>query len=136
MADYLLDNNHLSAALRKVSPLRERIHRSRRSGHRFIACYPVICELEVGIQQTARPDEYRRRLARLLGSIRLWPLDQETARYYGGVYLELRKLGRALSQVPHRHFLARGRGSVSKNPGFSAMCSSSASFIRPPAFWT
>jgi hypothetical protein len=36
MPDYLLDGNHLSAALRKVSPMRERIHQGRTAGHRFI----------------------------------------------------------------------------------------------------
>lgn len=52
MPDYLLDCNHLSAALRKVAPVRERIHQERRAGGRFISCYPVLCELEAGIQQT------------------------------------------------------------------------------------
>ena len=55
MADYLLDCNHLSAALSKVSSLRDRIHQERRNGHRFVSCFPVLCELEAGIQQTAKP---------------------------------------------------------------------------------
>lgn len=99
MPDYLLDCNHLSAALRKVSLVRERIHQGRRAGRRFISCYPVLCELEVGIQQTPRPEENRRRLIQLLRQVRLWPLDAETARLYGAVYLDLRRQGRALSQV-------------------------------------
>jgi tRNA(fMet)-specific endonuclease VapC len=99
MSDYLLDCNHLSAGIRKVSRLRERIHRARRAGHRFISCHPVLCELEVGIQQTAKPDEVRRRLGLLLRHVRLWPLDAETARAYGSLYAELRRRGRALSQV-------------------------------------
>jgi predicted nucleic acid-binding protein len=99
MPDFLLDCNHLSAALRKVSPVRERIHQGRRVGHRFISCYPVLCELDVGIQQTSKPDENRRRLAQLQRHIRLWPLDAESTRFYGGVYIELRRLGRALPQV-------------------------------------
>ena len=99
MSDYLLDCNHLSAAIRKVSRLRERIHRARRAGHRFISCHPVLCELEVGIQQTAKPEEVRRLLGLLLRHVRLWPLDAETARVYGSVYAELRSRGRALSQV-------------------------------------
>jgi tRNA(fMet)-specific endonuclease VapC len=99
MPDYLLDCNHLSAALRKVSPVRDRIHRARRAGHRFISSYAVICELEVGIQQTPKPDDNRRRLAQLLNHVRLWTLDTETTRLYGAVYLELRRQGRALSQV-------------------------------------
>jgi tRNA(fMet)-specific endonuclease VapC len=99
MADYLLDCNHLSAALRKVSRVRELIHRGRNAGHRFISCYPVLCELEVGIQQTSKPEENRRRLLQLLRQVRLWPLDAETTRLYGAVYLDLRRQGRALSQV-------------------------------------
>jgi predicted nucleic acid-binding protein len=99
MSDYLLDCNHLSAALGKVSLVRERIHQGRRAGARFISCYPVICELEAGIQQTPKPEENRRRLAQLLRHIRLWPLDADTARLYGAVYLELRCQGRVLSQV-------------------------------------
>ncbi|MGZ3301185.1 MAG: type II toxin-antitoxin system VapC family toxin [Isosphaeraceae bacterium] len=99
MPDYLLDCNHLSASLRRVSPVRERIHQGRRAGHRFISCYPVLCELEVGIQQTPNPDDNRRRLAQLLRHVRLWPLDTETTRLYGAVYLELRRQGRVLSQV-------------------------------------
>jgi len=99
MPDYLLDCNHLSASLRRVSPVRERIYQGRRAGHRFISCYPVLCELEVGIQQTPNPDDNRRRLAQLLRHVRLWPLDAETTRLYGAAYLELRRQGRILSQV-------------------------------------
>lgn len=99
MPDYLLDCNHLSAALRKVSPVRERIHQGRKTGRRFISCFPVLCELEVGIQQTVKAEENRRRLFQLLHQVRLWPLDAETTRLYGAVYLDLRRKGRALSQV-------------------------------------
>jgi tRNA(fMet)-specific endonuclease VapC len=99
VSDKLLDCNHLSAALRKVSPVRERIHQGRRAGQRFISCYPVLCELEVGIQQTAKPEDHRRRLAQLLRHVRLWPVDANTARLYGAVYTELRRQGRVLSQV-------------------------------------
>jgi tRNA(fMet)-specific endonuclease VapC len=99
MPDYLLDCNHLSAALRKVSRVRERIHQARRAGHRFISCYPVLCELEAGIEQTSKADENRRRLVQLLRHVRLWPLDAETSRVYGAVYIELRRQGRVLSQV-------------------------------------
>jgi tRNA(fMet)-specific endonuclease VapC len=97
--DYLLDCNHVSAALRKVSMVRERIHQGRRVGHRFICCHAVLCEMEVGIQQTLKPDEIRRRLVQLLRHVRMWPLGAETTRVYGEVYIELRRHGRALSQV-------------------------------------
>jgi tRNA(fMet)-specific endonuclease VapC len=99
MPDYVLDSNHVSATLRRVSAVRDRIHQGRRAGNRFICCYPVLCELEAGVQQTSKPDENRRRLAQLLRHVRLWPLDAETTWFYGAVYIELRRHGRVLSQV-------------------------------------
>ena len=99
MSDFLVDCNHVSAALRKVSPVRERIHQERRAGQRFVSCYPVLCELEAGIQQAGDTAELRRRLIPLLRHVRLWPLDADTARLYGEVFNELRRKGRALSQV-------------------------------------
>jgi tRNA(fMet)-specific endonuclease VapC len=99
MADFLLDCNHLSAAIRKVSVVRDRIHQERKAGHRFISCYPVLCELEAGVQQTAKPATSRGRLDQLLRHVRLWPLDANTARFFGEVFNELRRRGRALSQV-------------------------------------
>jgi tRNA(fMet)-specific endonuclease VapC len=59
----------------------------------------VLCELEVGIQQTSKQEEYRRRLLQLMRHIRLWSLDCDTALLYGAVYIELRRQGRVLSQV-------------------------------------
>jgi len=38
-------------------------------------------------------------LEQLFRHIRLWPLDSETARLYGKVYIELRDQGRVLSQI-------------------------------------
>jgi tRNA(fMet)-specific endonuclease VapC len=99
MSDFLLDCNHLSAAIRKVSTVRERIRISRRQGNRFVTCSPVLCELEAGIQQSASPAEYRRRLGHLLGHVRLWHLDRDMAQLYGQVFHELRRQGRVLSQV-------------------------------------
>jgi hypothetical protein len=77
---HLLDTNHMSAAIRQVSPVRDRIDQAHRAGSRFATCVPVLCELEVGIQQTADPDAYRRRLRHLLGIVRVWP---RTSRWPG-----------------------------------------------------
>jgi len=48
MKHFLLDCNHLSSAIRKVSATRERIHQARKDGCKFATCVPVICELESG----------------------------------------------------------------------------------------
>jgi tRNA(fMet)-specific endonuclease VapC len=51
------------------------------------------------MRQVRHKAKYRRDLDHLLRQLRLWPLDVTTARIYGDLYLELRRHGRALSQV-------------------------------------
>lgn len=99
MASYLLDTNHLGAALNPASPVRERFRQAIHSGHKLATCVPVLCELEAGIAQTARADENRQALKRMLSQVRLWPLEVPVATAYGVLYQELRKQGAALSQV-------------------------------------
>jgi tRNA(fMet)-specific endonuclease VapC len=99
MARYLLDTNHLSALLDDRSGLRERLHQSLKSGHRFGTCVPVLCELETGIYQTRRRDDNRRILAALLRQVRTWPLNPVIAPFYAQIYHDLRSRGRVLSQV-------------------------------------
>jgi tRNA(fMet)-specific endonuclease VapC len=99
MARYLLDTNHLSAALDDRSTIRGRLYQSRQAGHRFGTCVPVLCELETGLHQTRRRDHNRRILAVLLRQIRVWPLEPVIAPLYAEIYHELRDKGRVLSQV-------------------------------------
>jgi tRNA(fMet)-specific endonuclease VapC len=96
---YLLDTNHLGQAVTRGSLVRQRIEQGRLAGSRFGTCIPVLCELEVGIQQVKWPDEYRRNLLQLLKHVRIWPIDLETARLYGEIHRKLRRIGRALSTV-------------------------------------
>jgi tRNA(fMet)-specific endonuclease VapC len=59
----------------------------------------VLCEIEAGIQQVSHPDAYHQNLQRLLRQVRLWPIDPETARFYGEIHRDLKRRGRVLSQV-------------------------------------
>jgi tRNA(fMet)-specific endonuclease VapC len=99
MAGFLLDTNHLGAALHPVSVVRDRIQQRRRQGIRIGTCVPVLCELEIGIRQLTRQDESRRDLILLLNHIRVWPIDQTIVASYGEIYEDLRRRGRVLSQV-------------------------------------
>ena len=99
MAGYILDTNHLSAAIRRVSPVRDRIRQAMRQGTRFGTCIPVLCELEAAIQQTKRPETCRQTLDRLLREVRIWPVDREIAHRFGEIYIDLRRRGRAISHV-------------------------------------
>ena len=96
---FLLDTNHLGAAINPVSPLRERLGQQHRQGVRFRTCIPVICELEVGIQDSSHVDSYRRQLHHLNRKVKLIPLNLDIVQHYGQVYRELRRMGRVLSQV-------------------------------------
>jgi len=96
---YLLDTNHLGAALDDNSIVYERVVAARREGSRVGTCYPVLCELAVGLEQTARRDQNWKALRVFLKQIRIWPIDLRTVRLYGELYQELRSIGRVLSQV-------------------------------------
>jgi tRNA(fMet)-specific endonuclease VapC len=97
MAIYLLDTNHLSPALNKVSHLRDRILSACKDGSRFSTCWPVLCELEAGIVNTKNPARNRRTLNNLLEKIAVWPQDDELVRRYGKVSKLLSERGRVLS---------------------------------------
>ena|SRR5258708_7753363 len=99
MAGYLFDTNHLSDAIRKTSVLRDRLRGAHRRGHRLATCWPVLCELEAGICQTARAGAYRRTLRGLLKEIRIWAVDWKSVRLYGELFKKVKKKGRVLSHV-------------------------------------
>jgi len=99
MAGFLLDTNHLSDAISRVSRIRDRIQQTHHQGVRIGTCINVICELEAGIQNLNKPDSYRRRLANILKVARLWSIDLGIAHLYGEIHSELEKKGRMLSHV-------------------------------------
>jgi tRNA(fMet)-specific endonuclease VapC len=98
-AGYLLDTNHIGHAVTPGSVVRQRIADLRKSGAKLGTCVPVICEIEAGIQQVSRPQEYRANLERLLRQVRMWPIDLTTARLFGILHHDLKRRGRVLSQV-------------------------------------
>jgi len=96
---YVLDTNHLSKAVRTGSVVQRRIAELRAGGVKIGVCVPVLCEIEAGIRQLNRPDDYRRDLERLLRQVRIWPIDRLTALIYGEIHHDLKRRGRVLSQV-------------------------------------
>jgi len=96
---FLIDTNHLSAAINPVSRLRERLYQEHRAGVRFRTCVPVLCELEAGIQDSAHVHSYRRQLAHLFRKVKLIPIEPAMAPTYGEIYSDLRRRGRPMSQV-------------------------------------
>jgi predicted nucleic acid-binding protein len=80
---YLLDTNHLSVAIRPVSPLRDELRGVRRKGCRLVTCWPVLCELEDGIVETADPAGYYRTLLTLMKEVSIWSIDWGVVRRFG-----------------------------------------------------
>jgi tRNA(fMet)-specific endonuclease VapC len=99
MPTYLLDTNQLGQAVTVGTAVRQRVMEMRALGRVIGICVPVLCELEVGIQQVRDADQYRSDLKRLLRRVRIWPIEVVTSRFYGEIYVDLRRRGRALSQV-------------------------------------
>jgi tRNA(fMet)-specific endonuclease VapC len=99
MKRYLLDTNHIGEAIGRVSVVRDHIQRLHRQGSVFGTCGPVLCELLVGVVLRKDAAKTRQRLDRLLQIVRMWPIDLVVADRYAEIYHELRKAGRALSQV-------------------------------------
>jgi tRNA(fMet)-specific endonuclease VapC len=98
-AGYLLDTNQIGLAVTPQSAVWRRIGDARLRGVKVGTCIPVLCEIEAGVQHVARPDLYRANLHRLFRLVKVWPIDLETARRYGELSADLRRRGRALSQV-------------------------------------
>jgi predicted nucleic acid-binding protein len=65
----------------------------------FGTCVPVLCEIESGRLNVSRPDVYRNGLNAVLRKILLWPLTRATSEIFGQLDQDLRRRGRALSQV-------------------------------------
>jgi tRNA(fMet)-specific endonuclease VapC len=99
MAGYLLDTNHVGMAVDPGTVVGQRVFEARLAGLRLGTCLPVLCEIEAGMRMVRYKLKYRRNLNHLLLQMRLWPIDLKTARIYGDLYAELRRLGRVLSQV-------------------------------------
>ena len=99
MPVYLLDTNHVGLSVDRTSLVNQRLVQARLAGVRLGTCFPVLCEIEAGLQQVRRKEKYRRDLDHLLLQLRLWPIDLKTTRVFGDIYTELRGAGRALSQV-------------------------------------
>jgi len=67
MKGFLLDTNHVGQVVRQNSPLWGRIYAAKQRGLRIGTCIPVLCEVESGRLNVARPDRYVRGLNALLG---------------------------------------------------------------------
>jgi tRNA(fMet)-specific endonuclease VapC len=99
MIRYLLDTNHLGHAISADSSVQQRLQAALLAGHRFGTCVPALCEVEVGIRQTARRQANERRLRELIAELRIWPVDLSLISVFADIRGELKNKGRVMSQI-------------------------------------
>lgn len=98
MSRYLLDTNHVGRAL-DSGIVRDRMRQLLLAGNRLGTCVPVLCEVQVGINQTARQKRNTLALAQLVSELLIWPVDLELVSYYAAARAELKSQGRIMSQI-------------------------------------
>lgn len=88
---YLLDTNIIIAAIKGVPDIIGRLEKIPLSA--LILSPIVLGELEFGAEKSAHVEKNRARLASLIESIPVTPLDIETSRHYGIIRADLEKKG-------------------------------------------
>jgi predicted nucleic acid-binding protein len=96
---YLLDTNHLGAAIRRQFKLRDRLMAAHHAGVRIGTIVPVLCEVDAGLAQVVDAERCYLAMRRLLSFVRIWTLEPKLARTFGDIYFDLRKRGRSISHV-------------------------------------
>ena len=88
---YLLDTNILIAAMKGVERVREKLETTPLS--ELVLSPVVLGELELGVEKSQHREKNAARLARIVDSLQLTPLDAEASRHYGAIRAELERLG-------------------------------------------
>jgi tRNA(fMet)-specific endonuclease VapC len=96
---FLLDTNHLGAAIRRHSKLRVRLISAHHAGVRVGTIVPVLCEVDAGLAQVVNSERCYGAMKRLLTFVRIWNLEPKLATIFGDIYFDLRKRGRSMSHV-------------------------------------
>ena len=88
---YLLDTNILIAAMKGVERVREKLEATPLS--ELVLSPVVLGELELGVEKSQHREKNAARLARIVDSLQLTPLDAEASRHYGAIRAQLERLG-------------------------------------------
>ena len=96
---FLVDTNHLSAATNPVLPVREQFYQQHRLGARFRTCIPVVCEIEVGIQDSSHLIPTAGELQQLLRKVKPGLLGTDTGSSLWRGLSPTAPIGRPMSQV-------------------------------------
>ena len=97
MTRYLLDTNHVSALLRRMSDLRQQMDAARAAA--FGVSVPSIGELWYMVYNSRRVGANARNLREVLRVLTSWPFDDNAAEEFGRIRAELRRKGRPIPVI-------------------------------------
>jgi tRNA(fMet)-specific endonuclease VapC len=93
---FLLDTDIASDYINRRHGVYERARAEVTLGNAIGIGLPVLAELAAGIEHSASRDRNMKSLRAALASLKLWPLDQDSAFEYGLIYAELARIGRPI----------------------------------------
>lgn len=96
MTKYLLDTNHASRLMANDGAVLSRVRQLQQSGDEFSVSMTVVGELYYAIYASQRYQDNRRRLNRLLNTVRIYPFDQLIAEEFGRIQAEQKAKGRPI----------------------------------------
>jgi tRNA(fMet)-specific endonuclease VapC len=99
MKRFLLDTGIMGDVVDRRRRVPERVREAQQSGGRIRTCMPVVAELFYGVEFSSTRDENLRRLQRALSGFICWPFERDAAEEYGRLAADLRRRGRAMSQI-------------------------------------
>lgn len=99
MSRFLLDTNMMGHFINRRRGVDARVRLARLQGNFVGTCFPVVCELFFGVENSVSRDKNRNRLVRALSGVVCWPLDRKAAEEYGRVAAELKRKGRVIQQI-------------------------------------
>lgn len=113
---YLLDTNIVIASMKGLPDIRARLERTPVTS--LVMSPIVLGELRFGADNSSQPETNHARLALLLQSMQLVPLDDATSRYYGQLRAALERRGTPIGSNDYwiaAHAIALGATLVTDN---------------------
>jgi tRNA(fMet)-specific endonuclease VapC len=99
MRKILLDSGILSQYVAKRSPVFERLLEYAQRGDRLGTATPVLAEYYYGLEMSQTKDQNLVRLERTLLTLRIWAFDTDSAKNYGLITANLRRIGRPMQSI-------------------------------------
>lgn len=99
MKRYLLDTGPAQKFLNNDPAVRARADSERRRGKKIGICAPVLGELWSGVEGSDTRESNLRKLKHGLSRLLIWPYDNDAAREYGSLFIQLKRMGRPMQQI-------------------------------------